>query len=440
MKEFIASKGADLSTGLRRWASDVTGLERCRNARPWHGVLREVENLESPFVGTSVSWPFPQVFNLGSGKFLLQKDAIYKVNQDWTLTKLCDADGTGTGWTVADFGAFTMFSDGVFTYYGSPGGLYQKGPGNSSIPHFSAVCEFEGRVAGASGNFLHWSRVGAADFEIDETGSAGKILMPFGGNILNLKRLGASLMVYGEDGICKVMHNLDPTPTLSRLSNLDFGLISPMACGGNNNVHVFVDSSGGLWRATPDQIKLLGYYEFFSEMVGEDVVVVFNPLTQEFYISDGFSSYVLTRWGLGETKQAITGGFPSDSQAGFVVMKSETAIGDKVSIISSIIRQSLGGMQTITNLAAYVDGPEFVELGVLSRSGQNQEFRGPSLVKSSPSGWAHCSVSGTEFKLKIEFSASSFSFRDLFYGVKFTDRHQIRGAYAAGQASSQPSE
>ena len=70
---------------------------------------------------------------------------------------------------------------------------------------------------------------------------------------------------------------------------------------------MFVDVEGNLRKLSTDALDPIPLYnEFFSELIGGEIVVTFNPYQKDYYITDGEVGYCLTSIGLAEIAKAPT--------------------------------------------------------------------------------------------------------------------------------------
>lgn len=176
-------------------------------------------------------------------------------------------------------------------------------------------------------NFVMWSSIGGGDalwifrpawsttirtagpriFEHLKKNELGWMPMPWQGKVLAMKPLGNAVIVYGEDGISALIQTLEPIPTFGLKHLLDIGVVGRGAVGGTSREHVFIDGANYLWKIGTDLVpKRLNYQEFFTSMTAAKIVVSHDQEDDEYYISDGIYSRILTSKGLGIMNQVIT--------------------------------------------------------------------------------------------------------------------------------------
>lgn len=135
---------------------------------------------------------------------------------------------------------------------------------------------------------------------------AGWAPMPWAGTTQMVKRLGDHIVAYGDGGVAMLTPFSEPNPgfKITELSSLG---VSSQAVGGDVHQHLYVREDGMLARVIPNpeypralMIQELGYVEFFSPMLGNDIMVSYDPSLEEYYISDGTAGYLLAKDGLCE--------------------------------------------------------------------------------------------------------------------------------------------
>jgi len=176
-------------------------------------------------------------------------------------------------------------------------------------------------------NFVMWSSIGGGDalwifrptwattirtagpriFEHLKKNELGWMPMPWQGAVHVVKPLGNAVVVYGVDGISALVQTVEPIPTFGLKHLLDIGVAGRGAVGGTNREHVFIDEAGYIWKIGVDLVpKRLNYQEFITSMTPASIVVSHDQEDDEYYISDGTYSRILTSKGLGIMDQVVT--------------------------------------------------------------------------------------------------------------------------------------
>ncbi len=141
--------------------------------------------------------------------------------------------------------------------------------------------------------------------DVVRRGDAGFAVMPFKGAVKHMKRLGDSVIVYGDDGAAIMKPIVEPIPTFS-ITRLDIpGIMNTGAVNGDKNQHMLVDKEGYIWRVTEEGPERLDYHEYISEIDDDDVIVSYNKTLGDFYITNGARTFLLSPHGMTEVSQVI---------------------------------------------------------------------------------------------------------------------------------------
>jgi hypothetical protein len=118
----------------------------------------------------------------------------------------------------------------------------------------------------------------------------GMCPLPWQGTILCQKRLGETVICYGDGGITALVPY---NAAVSGMAPLDIhglgmgvGIASRCAVGGSYDEHVFVDNAGELWRLGTDLVATrIGYGHIFTDLLANQIYVNFDAHRREYYIS-----------------------------------------------------------------------------------------------------------------------------------------------------------
>lgn len=116
--------------------------------------------------------------------------------------------------------------------------------------------------------------------------------------VRQLKQLGNRVIVYGDDAISE----LRPIEGGFQEELIaDFGVGGRTCVGGDTRQHVIVSNDGQLYTffSNQDAPERRGYSAYLSNLSMPRVVVTYDPTEKYFWISDGWTTYVMTRTGLG---------------------------------------------------------------------------------------------------------------------------------------------
>lgn len=262
-------------------------------------------------------------------------------------------------------------------------------------------------------------------FEALKRNELGFMPMPWPGDVYNIKPLGKSAVVYGENGVAALNLVSEPIATFGLSEISSRGLLSRSAVGGNDNQHVFMDSAGYLCSLSQEGLRVLDYHEHFADMIEdeEEIVITYNERRNEFYICGETLGYVLTSKGLGSMYQVINSLVLTEDQIGI-----SKDLEDRRAMIASGILDLGGGIKTITSVE--VAGIYDVDLwvSIIYRFGSNDAFGTTEAIPLNSAGWARMAVSGTDLMVALMAEDfEGFDPDDVIVKWKTTDKRNIRG-------------
>ena len=438
MREFESVFDKGLLQGLRSESIEPVKDQRLvtlKNLRPHEFGLRPIEALTYPFTEV-FAFPFPQMFLLRELRIMATETAIYECDSSWSPTIKLSGLVAGDVWQVADFGDYVLMTNGSQVISRNvTTGVWDDDATSASIPEMATLCNFRGQIVGGniSGwedcdvNYVAWSDIGSAEFYPGLRNEAGYAPMSWNGAVLRVMELGDLVVVYGENGISL----LKPAQQFMAIKELDLpGIPVAGAVGGSNRGHVFVDYSGELWMLGPDgKPKNLGYGEFIQEMDAGELVVSYNPQQNEYYISDGSTTYVLGKNGLCQSHQLVSsvvfdrgmlyGTWESDNDTGAYVTTDVLDFGQRA-------------FKTLATLSFGCSSASDMWGSVEWRSDVRGSFTQSGWQWVNPTGFVTPMITAHDFKLA--FKAEDYTDVKLAYfksRLKLSDKRSIRGIHSA---------
>lgn len=445
-----------------RFVEGLVGLRAAERARRGTQSLRECRNLkpsESGLIGitplsgcvaltgpTALDWPFPQIFFGKTYCILATRTRIYEVNTTtWALTLKLIVP-SGTIWDFADFGSYFFMTNGVCQVYldltGAP--TYTTTTSTTKIPGAGAACNFKGQLIlgnikttwyGNGSNSVVWSKIGSADFTEDLANVAGGMHIPTSkGEVLRVERLGNAVMIYSNSYIGALI----PQERYFGFRNLvGIGIAGKGSIGGDDKQHCFVDSLGYLWKIGVDlEPKRLGYRNYTTEMVAEDLMVSYDSSQGEFYLSDGGVGFLLTNSGLCRTHQRAISVFNYEGVA-YGIFDSDGKVGLKLT--TDLIDFGQRAFKTLSTIEVGVTTPTPIYLSLDGKYDGTSAFSSTDWIQLNETGTAFPYLTGNDFQINL--SAASFADIELDYmNLRFNipDRRSIRGAFNADKATAGP--
>jgi len=402
------------------------------NAAPGKGGLRRQVPINSAFPSISIDFPFPQLFFFKEFTLIGTRAGVYELQDDGTWLQVITKD-VSEAWEMLDFGSYILIVNiGVVWGRNIDTGEYEVDP---AFPFCTSIENFNGQLI-TIGNIedfslkpsrVTWSKIGSKDFTVDRSNIAGWAEIEGSGLVRNVLSLDGGFVVYSENAVTWFMAVNAPTPTFGKRRLLNFGIPSKGAVCKGDGKHLALMTNGDLYEITSEGKKYIGFGEFFDSF--EEVRITYNPIDDEFYISNGLRTYIYSSNGLGQVSSIITSGgiFEGDFYA-----MARSAGSEAFLVTTDTFDLGTRGQKTIYAIELQADAEAPIEVAVYWRSNVNEGFRLSKWTRCGPSGIATLIVAGIEFRLAVrvegpgEVNISSANIR-----WKLTDKRSIRGQYGA---------
>ena len=405
----------------------------------------------------------------------------------WVATKVIDNIGYvdypdpryPVNLDVADFAWFYLLTYAELKNGEIEAGCYYREPGIASgtdaltalplsnCPDFITCCNFKGQpvVGGVLSTDAYWTQLGKCsvawsgighfEFRPDVNRTAGFVRMPWSdwdeGLVLKVKRLGDSLIVYGNGGRAALDPFYKEPITGFGLDDRigGTGIHSGFHMDGNQKVHGFIDTRNDFWIVQgKKEFKKLGYREWIEDMQAENdaeesnipIVVSYEPKRNFFYLAGFGSCYVLTEFGLYSCTQSPTsiGDYRGNVLTGFVKDHSD----DEGRVLFNPVDFKIRGLKTVEEVEFGMDytptGSESVTAKVDFKYDYDESsWRTSGWERLNPQGMYFPVITANDLKVGIKFSDYTDGDPRLESTVlrwKLSDKRGIRGLYSATQA------
>lgn len=216
--------------------------------------------------------------------------------------------GTITGRTTGSLTPFLDITNG--TPVSADGEFDQEiVAGSPATIGFSADASFDGTLDNVSVQLAQNPFQDNFMYEMLQRNEFGFMPMPWQGDVVSMMPLGDYVAVYGAQNASGGGGGVTWLVPAGKYVGTYFvpgfpqslGVASRGAVGGNEAVHALIDEMGELWVIEPGGAERLGYKEFLSPMLGNEILIAFDEYEREFQFSDANVSYTLTRNGLTRT-------------------------------------------------------------------------------------------------------------------------------------------
>jgi hypothetical protein len=412
-------------------------LVECWNLRPRQTGLLPVVDITNPFA-QSISWPFPQVLVGRNFRLLADQSTIYTCDDSWVTTAMLTGLVVGDCWDWAEFGDFILMTNGeqMVQRNGSTG-VWSSFVSSGNIPGMKTLCNYRGQIVGGNittawhncgSNYVVWSDIGSADFTPGIKNEAGYTIMPFNGEVLRVLPLGEHVIVYCENGIV-IMKPAQQYFASAEL--LPVGIPSKGAVVGNDQGHLFVDYNGELWMIKPGpKVQKLGYQEFISTLDASKLMISHNSGEDEYYISDGSYTFIMTPSGLCQTYQLPTSLAFVDGQ---LIGVSSNGSDSEGRIVTDLVDFGIRSFKTVSVLEIGGFSSAGFRACVDWRSNNTGAFQRSIWLVSNPTGFVTPVVTAHDFRLCVKSSSyNDMELRYVIARVKNVDRRAMRGVPVSG--------
>ena len=483
MKEYSIKLRDELKFGLRndvRSGKNKAELSFLRGLRPDSSGL--VANLRSERILDElgdINFPFPQVFKFNRTTIVATLDALYyydDIGEVLTPIVCYSVDDTdveeeivGNGlWHFADMHDSWMLTNGENAVFLVPFSKFVANGVDKVLLTRNIVntcCYYKGRLI--TGGFCEddvypvfnplkpgdyrYSAIGGGDCFTDfvpslryniyredtKRNDSGFATALGRGNVVCVKKLGEYLVVYSTESVVAYQMVLAPDSVLGgKIIELENGPVNRSAVGGDENEHIYLDKNRCLWRLDGNlKLKRHGYEEFF-EAFDEcaDISILLSPTDSKdqgrnYYISDGYRSFLLSNNGLSESSIIHT------AISKFIQGKlygTFSGVDSTFELITDVIDIELRAFKML----------EFVEVGysnitnlrseVLASYDNGVTFKSFGLRLHNSEGFANHHVSAPDFKIRLTGDINKNSVvSHLTMRWKLDDKRSIRSPYDA---------
>ncbi len=454
MREFELMIDKSLTNGLapEPMPTNAEFLYQCLGFRCGKGRLESHVTLTNPLpVGLTLyyNWPFPQMITNERYNILVVRDSliqhwdsVYLVSADHsTVTHIFNIDeltfGVGTMLEIADFGEYIFMTNGVLMLVWNVAlGAWTNFTSSASIPMMKTVCNLKGQAVGGGvisawydcdETFYTWSNIGSMDFTPDKGNESGYRRCPYGGEIQNVRRLGNAVIGYSSKGITLIQPVPDPaTIGFKELSNI--GIINQGAVNGSLTNHLYVGEDYILRLVTAEGVKELGYQYYIQQLVGEDIIVSYDPSKQDFYIGNSTKTFLFSPSGLTEVLQHPSTVWRSNKVS---YMLPESVDSSLPIITTEPFDMGYAGQKTLAVIESDITVTDSPEAGA-DYTNNNQVWTTSSYKPLNSQGVVTAPISGNAFKINLRFAEIYNNTRISYIKVRYkmTDLRGMRGVYA----------
>lgn len=180
--------------------------------------------------------------------------------------------------------------DDTYIFYSEPGGLA------NDLPYevFMASLGYPGAYEQDLYQGIIYSQI--------EQGGMGFYRPRFAGSVRTVRQLGDELVVYGSNGVTRLVRGENGYVENHLLDSDIPGVPCRTAVAGDEKEHYVLCNHKSLYRLRPGQpAELLEYDEHLSALTMANVVATWDPLRRYAHFCDDADGYIFTGFGLGRT-------------------------------------------------------------------------------------------------------------------------------------------
>jgi hypothetical protein len=255
--------------------------------------------------------------------------------------------------------------------------------------------------------------------QLDDEGSLLKVL-PMG---------NGQMIAYGSNGITRMVPTTTPqgAPTFAFDRIADFGIISRSAAVRTKLGHFFVAENGTFYGLSSEgDPTRIGYKEFLESMIGEDVILSYDPDEEDVYIADSNEGFIFTKsGGLCEISKLYTSQvFVSAATAGVFEDTSDNSF----ELITDALNFGLAGQKTVTSVETIgtLTGDFTAALDYAPNKGQT--FARTSAVNANPEGVSYVKAGGYDHRIVLASTDyTTVEVDNVVVKVQYDDKRNTRG-------------
>lgn len=161
-----------------------------------------------------------------------------------------------------------------------------------------------------------------------ESGVIGMRPMTTTGPVVALAGHGDRMNVYGQRGIAALVQ--DAQGAWGEIPVLGMGIKGRGAVAGTKTRHVFADTYGTLWLyQLGEGVRRLGYEQILAIQDPKKTIISHDPELDEYWISDGITTYLLTPNGMGGPITTAPSGLVRDQKHRLIGAVTNASDGNK---------------------------------------------------------------------------------------------------------------
>lgn len=272
-------------------------------------------------------------------------------------------------------------------------------------------------------NWVGWSKIGEADFELDLVNDAGFKAMSWPGYVYKVLKLDKSVAIYGSGGVTLAYPVDSPMPTFGFRELLGTGVKNKTAIIGDEFNHFFIDVLGCLYKLTAKGLLDLGYEEFLLPLINP--TLSWDDSEHRLYISSATIGYIYS-------EDTLVGGYANLTglyriKDNLTAAAPDTVIADPVHVCTDVIDFKRRGLKSIESMQFDVISEVPLVAAIDYRYEKSEDFKTTQWSPLNNEGVAHIRAAGVEFRIRLKgLDHGTFDWSYISVQYKFIDQRFTR--------------
>ena len=251
------------------------------------------------------------------------------------------------------------------------------------------------------------------------------------GTVYDVREIGNRIAVYGSAGVSLIAQGEDGVFRATIITDNPVSYYRTVA--GDKEKHIWMDREGSLWYMLNEYIpRRLGYKEYLSGLTRTATTIQYDPTEDDYYISDGTNSYILTTSGLCKARYLLSSIVRDPSTGAFygTFKTGATATFEVVTQSMDMFRQSIKMVQTVEVVHA---GLSSVLVGVDYRYTKSDNYTRSTMKGVNKEEIAWPMVAATDPRIVLTGTPGTGALNRVQVRWKAGDVRNIRGLTEQGE-------
>lgn len=248
-------------------------------------------------------------------------------------------------------------------------------------------------------NFVMWSKIGSAVFDMDLQNDAGNMPMPWAGTVLNILQFDKNAVVYGDKGIGLLVPVSSPAPVFGFKLLPSVGVVGTLSVTGDDKIHYYVNANRELCSLTTEGVTVLGYKQLLSNLAS-NMILTLDRFRDRLYIRDATQGFVYNQKALGGGPAGLSSIVNQGNTVEFYAPVAQDLQSD-FSFTTGVLDFESRVKKTITGITVNTDNPGLLYVSVGTRVNASSDWLWSAPRRLNRENLAVVNVTGVDFKVKV---------------------------------------